>query len=263
MTSQELKTVQNIPGIYFIKNIINNKYYIGQSIKIRSRLLKHISIFNSNKYDAPLYRAFSKYGLENFQYGILDTFNDKDFTAIKKKLDELEIQYILKYNSFGSNGYNQTKGGDGGILGYRMTDEQKHKMSQIAKENCVLRKEVFLKDLTDNSIIHAISITALSNITNLERTGLAKALNNKKLFKHRYLISDSEDFSYYSEKLLEEWSPEKYYNILIQYIDLTYEEIKNILGISKKTVYNYNNRLLKGGYTLPKKKRIKHKEKYG
>ena len=34
--------------------------------------------------------------------------------------------YIEKYNGY-TNGYNCTKGGDGGILGYKMTDEQKEK----------------------------------------------------------------------------------------------------------------------------------------
>ena len=43
------------------------------------------------------------------------------------KMDEDEKYYIEKYNSY-SNGYNCTLGGDGGVLGYKMTDEQKEKI---------------------------------------------------------------------------------------------------------------------------------------
>ena len=41
----------------------------------------------------------------------------------KSDLDVLEVLYIETYNSYGKTGYNQTKGGDGGILGYKFTDE--------------------------------------------------------------------------------------------------------------------------------------------
>ena len=33
------------------------------------------------------------------------------------------MEYINKYSSY-TNGYNQTLGGDGGILGYKFTEEQ-------------------------------------------------------------------------------------------------------------------------------------------
>jgi len=42
-----------------------------------------------------------------------------------KQLDILEKKYIEKFNSYGTGGYNQTRGGDGGIDGYKFTDLQK------------------------------------------------------------------------------------------------------------------------------------------
>ena len=81
----------------------------------------HVSNVNTNRYDNPIYRALRKYGWENFEWGILETFTDELYEDRKKKLDEAEIFYIKKYNSYGATGYNQTRGGDGGIEGYKFT----------------------------------------------------------------------------------------------------------------------------------------------
>lgn len=94
-------------GIYKITNKINQKSYIGQSIDIEKRWKDHIKHgFNLNdvKSEYPLYRSFRKYGLDNFQFEILEECRIDE-------LDEKERLYILQYNTY-YNGYNQTLGGD-------------------------------------------------------------------------------------------------------------------------------------------------------
>lgn len=96
-------------GIYKIENLINNHCYIGQSINIQKRLNRHKTVAfneNNNDYNYPLYRAFRKYGLENFSFEILEE-------CLPEELNEKERYYIQEYNSF-FNGYNQTLGGDNG-----------------------------------------------------------------------------------------------------------------------------------------------------
>lgn len=91
-------------GIYKITNLINNKIYIGQSMDIHRRWRAHkSSAFNENCsiQDYPLYRAFRKYGIENFSFEILEE-------CLSTELDEKEKEYILFYNSLTPNGYNQT-----------------------------------------------------------------------------------------------------------------------------------------------------------
>lgn len=61
---------------------------------------------SSCKKNYPIYRAIRKYGVENFYYEILE-----DDIPLNQ-LDEKEIYYIEKYNSY-KKGYNSTKGGDG------------------------------------------------------------------------------------------------------------------------------------------------------
>ena len=60
-------------GIYKITNKINNKCYIGQSVDIQQRWSKHLSAFNGEHTpDYKIYRAFEKYGLQNFTFEVIE-----------------------------------------------------------------------------------------------------------------------------------------------------------------------------------------------
>ena len=83
-------------GIYKIQNKINNKCYIGQSINIDRRWKEH-----KRKYyfeDTKFYRAIRKYGLENFEFSIIEECSPED-------LDERENYWIVYYNTI-EEGYN-------------------------------------------------------------------------------------------------------------------------------------------------------------
>lgn len=91
--------------IYKIQNLINNHVYIGQTVKsYEKRFQQH-----KNNYDKPyfsqltLYKAFKKYGLENFSFEPIEEIENE-------KLDEREKYWIDYYDSY-KNGYNMTLGG--------------------------------------------------------------------------------------------------------------------------------------------------------
>ena len=91
--------------IYKITNTLNDKVYIGQTIKtVQKRFTQHKN--NSNKEyfsQIVLYKAFNKYGIENFVCEEIEEVpNDK--------LDEREKYWIEYYDSY-FNGYNSTLGG--------------------------------------------------------------------------------------------------------------------------------------------------------
>jgi len=111
---------KKVSGIYKIENKINGKVYIGQSVDVYRRLKKHIWEIENN--NSVLYKAFRKYGVENFSYELIEECD-------VKQLDEREVFYIQKYNSYigaeNSNGYNLNIGG-GVNRGWIPTEENRN-----------------------------------------------------------------------------------------------------------------------------------------
>lgn len=89
-------------GIYKITNKINGHAYIGQSTNITRRWADHRKRYK--EHNNTLYKAFRKYGLENFSFEVLEECEPN-------MLNEREIYYITLYDTF-NNGYNETTGGD-------------------------------------------------------------------------------------------------------------------------------------------------------
>ena len=95
--------------IYKITNNINNKCYIGQTIKTPEERWKehkqHAFGTHANDVNKSLYKAMRKYGIENFSFEVLQN-NIETY----EQLDKAEIYWIDFYNSF-VKGYNETFGG--------------------------------------------------------------------------------------------------------------------------------------------------------
>lgn len=88
----------------------SGKTYIGRTIDMRKRMRTYARL--NCEQQIHLYRSLKKYGWKNHKFSI-----------VRKcpvcKLDDLEIYYIKKFNSFVGNnkmGLNLTTGGDGGQL---------------------------------------------------------------------------------------------------------------------------------------------------
>lgn len=100
--------------IYIISNIINNKKYIGQTHTTPSiRWSGHKNQINNHERTDKLHNAMYKYGIENFNYEVLEFLSSKTKRDLISILDEKEIYYIEKFDTY-YNGYNATKGGRGG-----------------------------------------------------------------------------------------------------------------------------------------------------
>ena len=179
-----IESTENIPGIYIIRNTVNGKCYIGQSIRLRKRLLRHLQ--RNIDYDNPLYKAFHKYGLEAFEFDILNTLDSADYNKIKGQLDSLEKENIQKYNSYVPKGYNQTLGGDGGILGYKFTEAQKHHVSINSIK--ATSNRIYCYDIVNNTYYTCISRRTLENIISI------KGLNERNFIIHkRYIVARTKE----------------------------------------------------------------------
>ena len=88
-------------GIYKITNKVNGKSYIGLSSNIEERFKKHRQMQG----EKVLYSAFQKYGIENFDFSIIELCSSE-------LLSEREKYWIAYYDTY-NNGYNATLGGEG------------------------------------------------------------------------------------------------------------------------------------------------------
>lgn len=85
-------------GIYKIENKTNGKIYIGQSINIEERWKQHKK--DSSRVECSLYRAFRKYGLENFNFEILE-----ELPPDRELMYKRETFYVVSLDTL-KNGYN-------------------------------------------------------------------------------------------------------------------------------------------------------------
>lgn len=99
--------MNKIKTIYCITNKINNKKYIGSTIiNPQIRFKQHVynaNHENTHQHNYPLYLAFRKYGLDNFNFEIL--FQDN---CSEEEIRLKEQEYIILLNTLSPNGYNQT-----------------------------------------------------------------------------------------------------------------------------------------------------------
>jgi len=114
--------------VYCIKNIINNKEYIGLTTRtLEERWKQHIRESNREggwEWNTPLGNAIKKYGKDSFEVFVLEECSSE--TEMKQK----EIQLIRERKSLASEtGYNLTLGGDG-RLGYKLSEETKRKIGE-------------------------------------------------------------------------------------------------------------------------------------
>jgi len=73
-------------GIYYLKCNSNKKLYIGSSIKIRKRLLRHIGELQTNRHCNPiLQNIWNKYGENSFCCGVLEIVKDRNILNLCEK----------------------------------------------------------------------------------------------------------------------------------------------------------------------------------
>jgi len=96
----------------------NGKSYIGLTKNLRNRISYHKSDYR--KTNRPICNAIKHFGWESIQFETLESGIET-----LERANELEKEYIIKYNSLVKNGqgYNSTEGG-GGHAGRNLTPEE-------------------------------------------------------------------------------------------------------------------------------------------
>jgi group I intron endonuclease len=116
----------NLGKIYKIKNLVNQKEYVGCTIStLRKRFEEHIFRCTKSDSNTKLCNSIRKYGSDKF---IIELIEECELSSIYER----EKFYINEIKTFDS-GLNSTIGGEG-CLGYKHSKEIREKISKLIKE---------------------------------------------------------------------------------------------------------------------------------
>lgn len=144
--------------IYKITNLINQKIYIGKTIRDpRIRWQEHLQYSHQNsRYNTPLYQAIRKYGAENFMFEVIEENIDNE-----KLLNEKEKNYIEIYHSTSHDkGYNIALGGDGGRVSSKLSEIDAKDIQLILQDDNNLQSFNEIGELFNisGSVIRSINV---------------------------------------------------------------------------------------------------------
>lgn len=203
--------------IYLITNSINNKKYVGQTVKtLEIRWFNHIkdSYDRAKKKKMPILHAIKKYGKENFK--IIKICECDTLEELNKK----ELYYANLYKSFSPNGYN-LKAGNG--LG-SMSQETKDKISKALKGRKF--SDEHKKNLSESHMGHIVSEQTKKKLSKINKGKRPSKLAQKNLIK-----SVQKEYVFISP------NGEK-----VEIINLRQFCIKNNLSASKMVLVNQGKR---------------------
>lgn len=113
--------------VYIVHNKVNDKVYIGKTMRtLRQRKKEHKRTASTGSY-TPFHRALIKYGLRMFRWRVLFTSEDE------KALNVAEKEFIKINDSKVPNGYNLTNGGEG-VVGMACSDSIKKQLRTISND---------------------------------------------------------------------------------------------------------------------------------
>lgn len=191
--------------IYKITNKINNKVYIGQTIRdINLRWQRHCQDAISGRTDTKFARAIRKYGKDNFIIELIDTASSKE------ELNKKEDYWINYYDSI-SKGYNSMDGG-GNYNTYKYKTEEE---MEIIKEKLRQSK---LKELNPHA--HSVKCKSIKTgkelffTSEIECQEYFKESNHQFISKRclhqiKYLYNGEWLFSYSEENYSLDYTIEK------------------------------------------------------
>lgn len=112
------------PGVYVIRNHVNGKVYVGSSISVSGRLRGHVTHLSRGDHtNKKLQRAWTKHGIDSFEFGVLETCDPVDLIKCEQK-------WIDKFDASGRNtGYNICPKADS-RLGVKHTEKACNKISK-------------------------------------------------------------------------------------------------------------------------------------
>ena len=131
----KIREIKNIPGIYIIINLYNNKQYIGSTKSLYTRIKNHFENLLKNKHpNQHLQNSYNKYGIDVFDYKILAFCEEFETKIIEQELINKSEFSLL---------YNISKNTTSFWEGCHYTEESKNKIRDARLKNHFIRGKTF------------------------------------------------------------------------------------------------------------------------
>lgn len=170
--------------IYIIKNTINNKVYIGQTIQdVKRRFNQHLQLKTVSSKQL-IFKAVKKYGKENFYYEVLAENIDN-----YEEMNLLEENFIETHGSVYPGGYNLCPGGQ--------KWRRKPKLSDA--ESFLLAKE-YGEGSSSRELSEKYGLNKTSILESLKKNGTPLRGKNHKLPDRTSKITEELMIELYVEK---------------------------------------------------------------
>lgn len=181
-------------SIYIIKNDINDKVYVGQSIHPEIRFGEHCYL-REDRNNSILTNAINKYGKEHFWMEILEEQIEN--------YNEREIYWIAYYNSVRPNGYNISVGGEGGLNGIYSPQSilNKERLNNLIVD--LSKENESLKTLCEKYQISHSLITRINNGRSYAQEGIKYPIRKNSQKKAQDVIEEIYDLLKYSYRSYE------------------------------------------------------------
>jgi len=175
---ERLKILKNC-GIYIIRNLVNNKIYIGSSVNIKRRFSQHKSTLRHNTHrNKHLQNAWNKYGEINFEFVILEHHSYPE--KVLGREDKCIKLYSPEYNNILVNSENR----------FFHSEETKRKIGIKSREKFIKNPELKQKLINFNKGKPAWNKGKVNQMPLEQRLKLSKIMKERGPIRHSKEIID-------------------------------------------------------------------------
>jgi len=168
-------------GIYLIKNIVNNKVYVGSAVNIAKRWREHKRILKKGKHHCPhLQLAWDKYGEQSFTFEIIEIVSNTEHLLA---YEQVYLDYYRPHER--EKGYNVCKVA-GSSFGIKRSEESKRKMSEAGRN---MSKEKRRK-IAESSKGRIVSEETRQKISEAHKGKIVSEETRKKMSEAKKNISE-------------------------------------------------------------------------
>lgn len=161
-------------SIYVIKNDVNDKLYVGQTVAtVEERFKRHLSS-NPETHNQAILWAIRKYGAEHFYIETLETGIESE-----EELNRLEEKYIQELNSLKPNGYNLCPGGK---------QWRNSKLANVEPDMRLVTAYLSGMSLRDVAAQYGCSVNKVKY--HIKKSGNALRKNNNQYSKHTSRLTE-------------------------------------------------------------------------